>query len=244
VQHALHLVSQNYARLLLLCSNFESSLSDQSFFECLYFFSALSVKMSLANAADDERVDALVGGLFRAGFWQASTRPMQQQREQERKSMTYQKGKHPRDVAFVDLDGGHVNSKAGGSPRAASHSSPRASAPPSKKGGRAPVRKSRYKSALPVDAPVEQHEARASLVSSLVIQNISAAAELRSWVTGGERNGELKRNKRGVVNARDNSWAVGTLVGPQGEKLPKEKASPRAGMVAAATPPKKKGLLS
>lgn len=62
---ALKKVSKGYSRILLLCSNYESTKSDQAFFECLYRFITIVVKLSLPKDGGKAEVEKELGRLFR-----------------------------------------------------------------------------------------------------------------------------------------------------------------------------------
>lgn len=62
---ALKKMSQGYSRILLLCSNFESSISDRSFFECFYYFVATCVKFAIPKPEAWHEIEKELCRLFR-----------------------------------------------------------------------------------------------------------------------------------------------------------------------------------
>jgi hypothetical protein len=62
---ALKKVSEGYSRILLQCSNFESSASDRDFFECFYYFVSTCVKFAMPKHEAWEDLELELGRLFR-----------------------------------------------------------------------------------------------------------------------------------------------------------------------------------
>jgi len=72
-------VSEGYSRILLLCSNYESSIADRSFFECFYYFLATCVKFAFPKHEAWEDLDHELGRLFRGEFKEMVNPEMQRE---------------------------------------------------------------------------------------------------------------------------------------------------------------------
>ena len=102
-----------YSRLLLLCSNYDSTVCDVSFFESLYYFVTVCVKICLglgmhgggsAHSPSVVAVEREIGRLFRGGFWRASeTKKTEEEMNYVEMRYKLEGREHPRDVAFKEV---------------------------------------------------------------------------------------------------------------------------------------------
>jgi len=84
------------------------------------------------------------------------------------------------------------------------------------------VHRPKFAPSLEADAPLEDHEERVASVIQRCEENLVAAAKLRKWVGGRERNGQLGREKRSFTG-QGCSKAVEAIVSPRNETPRQEK---------------------
>jgi len=106
---ALKKVSQGYSRILLQCSNFESSISDRSFFECFYYFVTTCVKFAMPKHEAWEDLEQELGRLFRGDEFRDIVNPKMN------RSPSPDKGSpvHWSEIKFREEDILHVRTRAG-----------------------------------------------------------------------------------------------------------------------------------
>ncbi|GMH95625.1 hypothetical protein TrST_g6793 [Triparma strigata] len=236
---ALKKLSEGYSRILLLCSNFESSVSDRSFFECFYEFITLCVKIALPKEGGTAAVNKELCRLFRGAEFMPLT-PSPEKRKALSPVPNSEKWSPMKEVKFhhpspfvpkpKPKSKKPVGFKSVKQKQAAildqmtmfSASSWRKPKPNGKP-------KSRYgATTLSKDASISDHEDKLQHVLSHCEKNLSSAQTLRNYMESDYRNEQLKSprsNRRfndGGKRALNLSPAIATIL-PQNSKSDKQK---------------------
>ncbi|GMH61956.1 hypothetical protein TL16_g03377 [Triparma laevis f. inornata] len=237
-------LSEGYSRILLLCSNFESSISDRSFFECFYEFITLCVKIALPKEGGTAEVNKELCRLFRgADFMPLTPSPEKKDRDgRGSPSPNPDKWSPMKEVKFHHPSPFVPKPK----PKSKKRNVPGFKSPKQKQAAvldqmtmfsaanwRKPKPSGKPKSAygattLSKDASISDHEDKLLHVLSHCEKNLTSAQTLRNYMESDYRNEKLKsprstrRFNDGGKRALNLSPAIATIL-PQNSKSDKQK---------------------